>query len=112
MNFQKPFPTQLQLFKEGFAAKFGKLFGGQDIQLAQPTLDPLLIVRGKDEDAVRKGLTTTEAVKALAGLFNSFPGAAVNQISARCSLAPDKANKKVLGDALTMLSSVAAALEP
>lgn len=46
----------LTLVPEGFLRSVGKLLGGQDIQVGEHRFDSAFIVRGRDEDAVRRFL--------------------------------------------------------
>ncbi|MED5370823.1 MAG: hypothetical protein VX899_07410 [Myxococcota bacterium] len=41
-------PSGLNVTKEGLGGKIGKFFGGQDIQVGDPTLDNALLIKGDD----------------------------------------------------------------
>jgi hypothetical protein len=49
-------PPGLQITREGAGDTLAKLFGGQDIELGDPILDPKLRIKGLDPDAVREVL--------------------------------------------------------
>lgn len=49
-------PPGLQITREGAGDALAKLFGGQDIELGDPLLDPKLRIKGLDPEAVREVL--------------------------------------------------------
>lgn len=51
-----PAPAGLELRREGLEESVKKLFGGQDIELGDPAIDPELRVLGADPEAVREVL--------------------------------------------------------
>ncbi len=47
-------PLGLNVFKEGFTSKLGKMVGGQDIQLNDEVFDKTFIIRGNSDNEVRE----------------------------------------------------------
>lgn len=66
---QAPFtglaPSGLLVYREGFAQKMGKMFGGEDIQIGDPELDDTFIIRGNSSREVSDLLTTPSVKRAL-----------------------------------------------
>ena len=54
--FNAGLPRELNVSDEGIGDDVAKLFGGQDIQLGDDSLDGLLRIKGADEDEVRRFL--------------------------------------------------------
>lgn len=112
MNLKRPFPCKIHLYRESFVSKLGKLFGGQDIQVGNPELDPLIIIRGDQPETVQDHLGRSEVVEALVALYQERPETVVNQISVRCSLNYETATGASIHQAVELLAAAAAALEP
>jgi hypothetical protein len=56
-------PINMEVYREGFFQKMGKAIGGDDIQVGDADLDKAFIIKGADEDKIRK-LVTNPKVKA------------------------------------------------
>ena len=52
-TFDPPLGVGLELSREGLLSSFGKMLGGQDIELGDPAFDRHFIVKGRDPDRVK-----------------------------------------------------------
>ncbi len=82
------FPTslhqKLHIFKEGLGSRLGKIFFRlQDVQLGDPELDPLVMIKSESEPATQATLSRPEVRQALLDLFREPGEAVINDISAR-----------------------------
>jgi hypothetical protein len=51
-------PVDLEVYREGFFQKVGKVIGGEDIQVGDADLDDTFIIKGTERDKVRDLLTS------------------------------------------------------
>jgi hypothetical protein len=77
--FREPYALQLKLYNQTFMSSIGKfLFAQQDVQLGEPALDDLLMVKGRDEMAVRRLLDSRQVRDQLLAMFAESRGYTIN----------------------------------
>jgi hypothetical protein len=64
----------LSIYKERFWSKVGKFFGAQDIQSGNAELDPMVMIKAKDEGRAKRMMEEPELQHALLDLFKHSDG--------------------------------------
>lgn len=107
-----PLDVGLHIYPESLAGKIGKfLFRLQDIQLGHQQLDPLVMVKARDQRAATRRLSGTAVQNALLALYEEGEGGTVcNDISVRACLG-GSASAEQLGTWLERLTDLAVALQ-
>ena len=72
--FEKSGDIGLSIYKEGFWSRVGKFLGAQDIQLQNPILDPMVMIKAKDTMKAERILQKTGVQQALISLFQHSDG--------------------------------------
>ncbi|MDH5681240.1 MAG: hypothetical protein OEZ36_06620 [Spirochaetota bacterium] len=70
VNFDKSLNLGLEIYKEGFFSKTGKLLGVQDIQIGWKELDDLVMIKGNSEEAVQHFLNRDGVKEAIRDLIS------------------------------------------
>lgn len=77
--FKKPLGLGLAISKEGIFQKMGKaLLNSQDIQTGFPEFDDKIIIKGSDEAAVKKLLTSPPVREQVLKLVGKYPGSIIS----------------------------------
>ena len=114
MMLSRPLALQLYLYPESFASKIGKLFlRHQDIVLGNAELDPLVMIKARDEAGALQILGRPEVQEALLALYRQrtppcYPQC--NDVALRATV-QGRHNLKDLLDLLKTLSNLANTLE-
>lgn len=74
-----PMPSGMQLYKEGFFSKVGKVLGGQDVQLGDSAMDTAFIIKGNDLLGIHNLLRNPHLKKALLYCVSRQPALRVNE---------------------------------
>ena len=69
-----PMPQGLVLYKEGFFSKVGKVFGGQDVEIGDPSIDQAFIIKAGDLLGAHGLLSLPPVKKALLYVVTRHPG--------------------------------------
>ena len=69
MFFKEGYDLGLNVYNESFLSKVGKLFGQQDIQLGDKELDKLVVIKGRDELAVKQLLDSQRVRQQLLRMY-------------------------------------------
>lgn len=85
--YSQPLPCQFFLYPERFSSRLGKLlFRQQDVQLGEPELDPLIMVKTPTPEQARQFLTRRDRVAALLRLYQDGQEFLTNQLGLRIVL--------------------------
>ncbi|MCB9896075.1 MAG: hypothetical protein H6839_16705 [Planctomycetes bacterium] len=74
VTINAPMPAGIVLYKEGFFSKMGKVFGGQDVQIGDATIDNAFIIKAQDLLGVHNLLGLMPVKKALLYVVTRHPG--------------------------------------
>lgn len=100
MMLRSPLDLKLHIYPEWFGSRVGKfLFRMQDIQLGDPNLDPLVMVKAEDVAGATRLLTGQKVQAELKALYTAkehHPVTVINDISARVSLSSKLTAEKLL----------------
>ena len=114
MMFSQPLGLQLHIYPESLASKAGKLLLRlQDVTTGNQELDPLLMIKAKDESAAQRKLDRPSTQEALLTLFGKQPFACYpqcNDIALRVTVYGDHTVDHLV-ELLEALADLADALE-
>ncbi|MBI3925722.1 MAG: hypothetical protein HY319_09295 [Armatimonadetes bacterium] len=90
--FPLPLEVRIHIYSEGVGSRLGKLLGLQDVQLGNPALDSLVIIKADNPAAAQGVLQDRQLQEALIRLYRGWPTAVLNQLSVRASIGADRQN--------------------
>ena len=109
MLLADPVETRFLIFREAFLSKLAKkLFAIQDLQIGDPDLDSLVMVKSDTPPDTLALLRRPAGVQSLLTLYQAHPEAVINAVSTRLTLVSPTAEQ--LQSALDLMQAVASAL--
>ncbi|MBN1605289.1 MAG: hypothetical protein JW940_01575 [Polyangiaceae bacterium] len=113
MFFERRYELELVIYNETFVSKLGKiLFFQQDIQLGDERLDRLVMIKGKDELAVKRLLDAERVREQLTRMFEESAGYTIRDFGIRHQEAAEVLTRDRAVHLMDQMVALADALPP
>lgn len=106
--FEEAFDYEMQIYKEQFYHFIGKkLFGVQDIQVGDEKLDKELLIKGKNEHAIKDLITDRNIKEKILELFALYPEITIEDSRIIYDAMGVKSNPNMIKDLLEKMTELA-----